>query len=306
MKKEYKSLTEEINRIKELSGVKLFKENKISKNDLMIALEKAGVEITDDMKIEIQEPVGGDKIVTINSDGGISMNEASVKDTLIKAICVVSVLGAISCSKPSNSDIGPNNTKTEIPSTKVQNNNIDIFSTNFIEHPQKYSSVEEITNSAKVAGNDGRTQYKKQTIRNNIQRIEVKPDSVIISSNTPWIGYWKFTDECRSNNHQVMIWSQIGNNPLDGVIYSGYQVGSDKSDWLSYQLIGGKGYLLSKYKINSFNYDKSKSHITVRISSPDVDNGKESILEVDYNGKYMNISNWGGGNATQVGSISEL
>ena len=105
MKKEFKSLTEELNRIKELSGVKLVKENKISKNDLITALQKAGIEVTDDMKVEIQEPAGDTKIVTVNSDGNISMNEASVKDTLIKAICVVSVLGAVSCSKPSNSDM---------------------------------------------------------------------------------------------------------------------------------------------------------------------------------------------------------
>ena len=42
MKKEFKSLTEELNRIKELSGVKLVKENKISKNDLITALTGSG------------------------------------------------------------------------------------------------------------------------------------------------------------------------------------------------------------------------------------------------------------------------
>jgi acetolactate synthase-1/2/3 large subunit len=46
MKKEFKSLTEELNRIKELSGVKLVKENKISKNDLITALQKADLLIT--------------------------------------------------------------------------------------------------------------------------------------------------------------------------------------------------------------------------------------------------------------------
>ena len=306
MKKEFKSLTEELNRIKELSGVKLVKENKISKNDLITALQKAGIEVTDDMKVEIQEPAGDTKIVTVNSDGNISMNEASVKDTLIKAICVVSVLGAVSCSKPSNSDIRPNNTQTEMPSGNEQN----AEPVDFLNVKGKTVSMDNITSGlAKwtpkpIKGDTN--QYKQPTMKSNVKRIEVRPDSVVVNSNTPWIGYWKFTDECRTNNHQVMIWSQVGDNPLDGIIYSGYQVGDDKADWSHYQLIGGKGYFLSAYKISSFNYDKSTNRATVYMSSTEVDKGATQKLEIDFDGNGMNIINWGGGRAVRVGGMGDF
>jgi hypothetical protein len=306
MKKEFKSLTEELNRIKELSGVKLVKENKISKNDLIDALQKAGIEVTDDMKVEIQEPAGNTKVVTVNSDGNISMNEASVKDTLIKAICVVSVLGAVSCSKPSNSDIRPNNTQTEMPSGNEQN----AEPVDFLNVEGKTVSMDNITSGlAKwtpkpIKGDTN--QYKQPTMKSNVKRIEVRPDSVVVNSNTPWIGYWKFTGECRVNNNQVMIWSQVGDNPLDGIIYNGYQVGPDKADWSQYQLIEGKGYFLSAYKISSFNYDKSTNRATVYMSAPDVDKGATQKLEVEFNGNEMNIINWGAGRAVRVGGMSDF
>jgi hypothetical protein len=306
MKKEFKSLTEELNRIKELSGVKLVKENKISKNDLIDALQKAGIEVTDDMKVEIQEPAGNTKVVTVNSDGNISMNEASVKDTLIKAICVVSVLGAVSCSKPSNSDIRPNNTQTEMLSGNEQN----AEPVDFLNVEGKTVSMDNIESglakwTPKPIKGDT-IQYKQQTMKSNVKGIEVRPDSVVVNSNTPWIGYWKFTGECRVNNNQVMIWSQVGDNPLDGIIYNGYQVGPDKAGWSHYQLIGGKGYFLSSYKISSFNYDKSNNRATVYMSAPDVDKGATQKLEVEFNGNEMNIINWGAGRAVRVGGMSDF
>ena len=306
MKKEFKSLTEELNRIKELSGVKLVKENKISKNDLITALQKAGIEVTDDMKVEIQEPAGDTKIVTVNSDGNISMNEASVKDTLIKAICVVSVLGAVSCSKPSNSDIRPNNTQTEMPSGNEQN----AEPVDFLNVKGKTIGMDNIESGlAKwapkpIKGDTNR--YKEPTMKPNVKRIEVRPDSVVVNSNTPWIGYWKFTGECRVNNNQVMIWSQVGDNPLDGIIYSGYQVGPEYADWSHYQLIGGKGYFMSAYRISSFEYDKVKAHATVYMSAPDVDKGATHKLEVDFDGNEMNIINWGAGRAVRVGGMGDF
>jgi len=296
----------ELNQLIKEEIKKVLKEESISDNTLMKALKKAGIEVTDDMNVELKGPTGKTKVVTVNSNGNVTMNEAGIQDKLvIAATCFILATGLVSCTKPNDSDIKPNNTQTELPSGDEENTE----SVDFLNTAGKTVTINNIlglgkyTPKPKTSKTDT-TQYKQMIMKPGIKYVEVRPDSVITNSNTPWIGYWKFTDKCRSDNHQVMIWSQVGDNPLDGIIYSGYQVGIEFSSWKAYSLIGGKGYFLSANKIKSFNYDKAKSHITVTMSAPDVDQGAIRTLEIDYNGKSMNITNWGSGNAVQVGGMS--
>jgi hypothetical protein len=297
----------ELNRLIKEEIKKVLKETSIPENKLMTALKKAGIKVTDDMNVELKGPTGKTKIVTVNSDGNVTMNEAGLKDKLlIGATCFILASGLVSCTKPKDSDIRPNNTQTEMPSGNEQN----AEPVDFLNVKGKDVTMDNIESGlAKwtpkpIKGDTNK--YKQPTMKSNVKRIEVRPDSVVVNSNTPWIGYWQFTGECRVNNNQVMIWSQVGDNPLDGIIYSGYQVGPEYADWSHYQLIGGKGYFMSAYKISSFNYDKVKAHATVYMSAPDVDKGATQKLEVDFDGNEMNIINWGAGRAVRVGGMGDF
>jgi hypothetical protein len=283
------------------------KETSIPENKLMTALKKAGIKVTDDMNVELKGPTGKTKIVTVNSDGNVTMNEVGLKDKLaIAATCLVLASGLVSCTKPKDSDLRPNNTQTEMPSGNEQN----AEPVDFLNVKGKDVTMDNIESGlAKwtpkpIKGDTNK--YKQPTMKSNVKRVEIRPDSVIVNSNTPWIGYWQFTGECRDNNQQVMIWSQVGDDPLDGIIYNGYQVGPDKADWPQYQLIGGKGYFLSAYKISSFNYDKANNRVTVYMSAPDVDKGATQKLEIDFDGNRMNITNWGSGTAVRVGGMGNF
>jgi hypothetical protein len=276
------------------------------KNDLMSALNKAGIEVTRGMNVELKDPTGKTKIVSVNSDGNVTTNEGLKDKLIIGATCFTLASGLISCTKPKDSNLRPNDTKIEMTSGEEQN----AEPVDFLNVDGETVTMDNITSGlAKwtpkpIKGDTN--QYKQPTMKPNVRRIEVRPDSVVANNNTPWIGYWKFTDECRSNNQQVMIWSQVGDNPLDGIIYSGYQVGPEYADWSHYQLIGGKGYFLSAYKISSFNYDKTNNRVTVYMSAPDVDKGATRKLEIDFNGNQMNIINWGGGRAVRVGGMGDF
>jgi len=280
------------------------KETSIPENTLMKALKKAGIEVTDDMNVELKGPTGKTKIVTVNPDGKVTMDEGIKDKLVIAATCLVLASGLVSCTKPNDSDVRPNNAQTEMPSGDEEN----VAPVDFLNTSGRTVTINNILGLGKYTPGTkkvktGTIQDKLPTMKPGIKYVEVRPDSVITNSNTPWIGYWKFTDKCRSDNHQVMIWSQVGDNPLDGIIYSGYQVGIEFSSWKAYSLIDGKGYFLSANKIKSFNYDKAKSHVTVTMSAPDVDQGAIRTLEIDYNGKSMNITNWGGGTAVQVSGM---
>lgn len=248
------------------------------------------------------------KVMTfhIDVDGELNIKNDVNENKFVKGLAALCLIGGTLTSCSDRVDIKPNDTKTQISSVKDQN----IGVVDFLNTDGKNVTIDEITNDmAKVAPKPIKSdtnQYKQPTMKSNIKRVEIRPDSVVVNSNTPWIGYWKFTDECRSNNHQVMIWSQVGDNPLDGIIYSGYQVGADKSDWSQYQLIDGKGYFLSAYKISSFNYDKANKRITAYISAPDVDKGATTKIEIAYNGNEMYITNWGGGRAVRVGGMGNF
>lgn len=295
----------ELNQLIKEEIKKALKEASIPENTLMAALKKAGIEVEDDMNVELKGPTGKTKIVTVNPDGKVTMDEGIKDKLVIAATCLVLASGLVSCTKPDNSDLRPNNAQTEMPSGEENAAPVDFLNTTgkTVTINNILAGLGKYTPKPKTTKGDT-TQYKQMVMKPNIKNVEVKPDSVITNSNTPWIGYWKFTDKCRSDNHQVMIWSQVGDNPLDGIIYSGYQVGPEFSSWKAYSLIDGKGYFLSTNKIKSFNYDKAKSHITVTMSAPDVDQGAIRTLEIDYNGKSMNITNWGSGNAVQVSGMS--
>lgn len=295
----------ELNQLIKEEIKKALKETSIPENTLMAALKKAGIEVEDGMKVELEGPTGKTKIVTVNPDGKVTMDEGIKDKLVIAATCLVLASGLVSCTKPDNSDLRPNNAQTEMPSGEENAAPVDFLNTTgkTVTINNILAGLGKYTPKPKTTKGDT-TQYKQMVMKPNIKNVEVKPDSVITNSNTPWIGYWKFTDKCRSDNHQVMIWSQVGDNPLDGIIYSGYQVGPEFSSWKAYSLIDGKGYFLSTNKIKSFNYDKAKSHITVTMSAPDVDQGAIRTLEIDYNGKSMNITNWGSGNAVQVSGMS--
>ena len=295
----------ELNQLIKEEIKKALKEASIPENTLMAALKKAGIEVEDGMKVELEGPTGKTKIVTVNPDGKVTMDEGIKDKLVIAATCLVLASGLVSCTKPNDSDLRPNNAQTEMPSGEENAAPVDFLNTTgkTVTINNILAGLGKYTPKPKTTKGDT-TQYKQMVMKPNIKNVEVKPDSVITNSNTPWIGYWKFTDKCRSDNHQVMIWSQVGDNPLDGIIYSGYQVGPEFSSWKAYSLIDGKGYFLSTNKIKSFNYDKAKSHITVTMSAPDVDQGAIRTLEIDYNGKSMNITNWGSGNAVQVSGMS--
>ena len=295
----------ELNQLIKEEIKKALKETSIPENTLMAALKKAGIEVEDDMNVELKGPTGKTKIVTVNPDGKVTMDEGIKDKLVIAATCLVLASGLVSCTKPNDSDLRPNNAQTEMPSGEENAAPVDFLNTTgkTVTINNILAGLGKYTPKPKTTKGDT-TQYKQMVMKPNIKNVEVKPDSVITNSNTPWIGYWKFTDKCRSDNHQVMIWSQVGDNPLDGIIYSGYQVGPEFSSWKAYSLIDGKGYFLSTNKIKSFNYDKAKSHITVTMSAPDVDQGAIRTLEIDYNGKSMNITNWGSGNAVQVSGMS--
>ena len=295
----------ELNQLIKEEIKKVLKETSIPENTLMAALKKAGIEVEDDMNVELKGPTGKTKIVTVNPDGKVTMDEGIKDKLVIAATCLVLASGLVSCTKPDNSDLRPNNAQTEMPSGEENAAPVDFLNTTgkTVTMNSILAGLGKYTPKPKTTKGDT-TQYKQMIMKPNIKNVEVNPDSVITNSNTPWIGYWKFTDPCRINNHQVMIWSQVGDNPLDGIIYSGYQVGPEFSSWKAYSLIDGKGYFLSTNKIKSFNYDKAKSHITVTMSAPDVDQGAIRTLEIDYNGKSMNITNWGSGNAVQVSGMS--
>ena len=295
----------ELNQLIKEEIKKALKETSIPENTLMAALKKAGIEVEDDMNVELKGPTGKTKIVTVNPDGKVTMDEGIKDKLVIAATCLVLASGLVSCTKPNDSDLRPNNAQTEMPSGEENAAPVDFLNTTgkTVTINNILAGLGKYTPKPKTTKGDT-TQYKQMVMKPNIKNVEVKPDSVITNSNTPWIGYWKFTDKCRSDNHQVMIWSQVGDNPLDGIIYSGYQVGPEFSSWKAYSLIVGKGYFLSTNKIKSFNYDKAKSHITVTMSAPDVDQGAIRTLEIDYNGKSMNITNWGSGNAVQVSGMS--
>ena len=287
------------------------KEATIPENTLMSALKKAGIEVEDDMNVELKGPTGKTKIVTVNPDGKVTMDEG-IKDSLIKAVCFVSLLGAVACNRPDDSDLRPNNTQTELPSDDEEN----VAPVDFLNTTGKTVTINNILAGLgkyipKPKFKKGDTvQYKQQTMKPDIKMglpdsVNI-PDSTTNRSDAPWVGYWKFTDPCRTNNQQVMIWTQVGNDMKKGIIYSGYQLPDTNTIYSArtYKILAdGKKYIISAYTISSIFYDEAKAHMTVTMSSPESDSGKPRILEIDYSGDNMRITSWTAGNAIRVNGL---
>ena len=296
----------ELNQLIKEEIKKALKETSIPENTLMAALKKAGIEVEDNMNVELKGPTGKTKIVTVNSDGKVTMDEG-IKDSLIKAVCFVSLLGAVACNRPDDSDLRPNDTQTELPSGDEEN----VAPVDFLNTSGKTVTINNIlaglgkyTPKPKTTKGDT-VQYKQQTMKPGV-KMELA-DSAVARNDAPWVGYWKFTDPCRTNNQQVMIWTQTGDDMKKGIIYSGYQLPDTNTIFSArtYKILAdGKKYIISAYTISSIYYDEAKAHMTVTMSSPESDSGKPRILEIDYSGNNMRITSWTSGNAIRVNGLS--
>ena len=301
----------ELNQLIKEEIKKVLKETSIPENTLMAALKKAGIEVEDDMNVELKGPTGKTKIVTVNPDGKVTMDEGIKDKLVIAATCLVLASGLVSCTKPDNSDLRPNNAQTEMPSGEENVAPVDFLNTsgktvtinNILAGLGKYIPKPKFKKGDTV-------QYKQQTMKPDIKMglpdsVNI-PDSITPRSDEPWIGYWKFTDPCRTNNQQVMIWTQVGNDKTKGIIYSGYQLPDTNTIYSArtYKILpDGKKYIISAYTISSIYYDEAKAHMTVTMSSPESDSGKPRILEIDYSGDNMRITSWTAGNAIRVSGL---
>lgn len=285
---------------------KALKETSIPENTLMIALKKAGIEVEDDMNVELKGPTGKTKIVTVNSDGKVTMDEGIKDKLVIAATCLVLASGLVSCTKPNDSDLRPNNAQTEMPSGEENAAPVDFLNTTgkTVTMNSVLAGLGKYTPKPKTTKGDT-TQYKQMIMKPGV-KMELA-DSAVARNDAPWIGYWKFTDQCRINNQQVMIWTQPGDDIKEGIIYSGYQLPDTNTIFSArtYKILAdGKKYIISAYTISSIYYDEAKAHMTVTMSSPESDSGKPHILEIDYSGNNMRITSWTSGNAIRVNGLS--
>jgi hypothetical protein len=303
------------------------KETSISDNTLMKALKKAGIEVTDDMNVELKGPTGKTKIVTVNPDGKVTMDEGIKDKLVIAATCLVLASGLVSCTKPNDSDLRPNNAQTELPAGDEEN----VAPVDFLNTSGKTVTINNILAGLgkyipKPKFKKGDTaQYKQQTMKPDIKMglpdsVNI-PDSTTGRSDAPWVGYWKFTDPCRTNNQQVMIWTQVGNDKTKGIIYSGYQLPDTNTVYSSavYKVLAdGKKYIISAYTVKYWDWNPhyknndpsapSSGRATLVISSPEVDGGADRPLAIDFidGGKKLKVASWGGGNATKVNGLSDF
>ena len=251
-------------------------------------LNRLGIDPKTDGPINItfkNKETGKSKTVTLTPNGSIEeLNESLSSKIVGLALLCTLAAGTMSCTKIKDS--GPNNTEMSSENTET--------ATAWIQNV-KQKTYQQIPDSLLKHVGPG---------------TEALPDSVILNSKTPWVGYWKFTDACRVNNKQALIWSQKDDNPLNGIVYNVIQLGKN-SGWENsqgYKELGGVGYLVTAWSIKSFKYDAAKNTTTTTLSSPEVDSGKPLDMNIQFDGKgeNLNIFNWGGGNARRVGGLSDF
>ena len=274
---------------------------------------------------------GEEKTITMGQDekGNIKvMNEAGIQDKLvIAATCFILATGLVSCTKPNDSDLRPNDTQTELPSGDEEN----IAPVDFLNTAGKTVTLDNVVTGLgkyipKSKFKKGDTaQYKQMTLKPDIKMglpdsVNI-PDSITPRSDAPWVGFWKFTDKCRVDVQQVMIWTQVGNDIKEGGrIYLGYQLPDDDKTYSSaiYKVLAdGKKYIISEYRIKYDDWIKdyknsdpsenlSGGRLTVVISSPEVDSGANRPLQIDFieGGDQLKITSWSGGHATRVKDLS--
>jgi hypothetical protein len=267
---------------------------------------------------------GEEKTITMGQDekGNVKVMDEGLKDKLMVGIvCTILASGLVSCTKPNDSDLRPNNAQTEIPSGEEEN----VAPVDFLNTTGKTVTMNSVlaglgkyTPKPKTTKGDT-TQYKQQIMKPGV-KMELA-DSAVARNDAPWIGYWKFTDKCRSDNQQVMIWAQSGDDPWASSIYLGYQLPDNDNTYSSavYKVLAdGKRYIISKYSVKYWNWqpnyknaDPSEAfggRLTVVISSPEVDSGANRPLDIDFidGGKQLKISSWGAGHATRVNGLSDF
>jgi len=238
-------------------------------------------------KSNIVKMVNGE-VIDIDDDQPEPVSEG-IKDTLkIGAICLILASGMISCTKEDS--LEPNKIENSLES------NVDFLNTQGLNVPFEVIAKTMFPQKMK---------YAKDRDRQTPTLSMGKIDSAVNNQNEPWCGYWKFTDPCRYDNGQVLIWTNPTDSEPYGSIWSGYQTVTPRVDssWNGFHLLKGKKYLIDKYTIHSFKHDKVKAHVSITMSNPNTDRGKLFPLEIDYSGKTMRITNWGGGNAVEVGGF---
>lgn len=244
------------------------------------------------------------------------------------ALCIISSLGVASCSKVSSDDIEPSKIEKTVDSSKMEKNDESV---DFLNTKGKDITLDNIITGLgkfipKPKFKKGDTaQYKQQTMKPGVtlglpDSVNI-PDSITPRIEAPWIGYWKFTDKCRSDNQQVMIWTQVGDDIKEGGrIYLGYQLPDNDKTYSSavYKVLAdGKKYIISEYRIKYDDWIKdyknsdpsenlSGGRLTVVISSPEVDSGANRPLQIDFieGGDQLKITSWGAGHATRVKDLS--
>jgi len=322
-----------INEIRRIKGIMSINESENDSDVIFDSLKDLDPEKEGTVKVKIidyrDSDEGDHKTLSVDlSDDNDEYSEEMTEDFSSKlrtyALCIISSLGVASCSKVSSDDIEPAKIeKTTEPSRIEQNDeSVDFLNTKGkdVTINNVMSGLGKYTPKAKFKKGDT-VQYKQQTMKPGVKHVEIKPDSVVTSNDAPWIGYWKFTDECRANNHQVMIWTDTNNDPWTDVIYIGYQLPDTNTVYSSsvYKVLAdGKKYIISAYTVKYWDWNPhyknndpsapSSGRATLVISSPEVDGGADRPLAIDFidGGKKLKVASWGGGNATKVNGLSDF
>ena len=309
-----------ISEIRRIKGIMSLNESEDTSDVIFDSLKDLDPEKEGTVKVKIidyrDSDEGEHKTLSVDlSDDNDEYSEEMTEDFSSKlrtyALCIISSLGVASCSKVPSEDIEPSKIEKTVGSSKMDQNSesVDFFNTegkdvtvnNIMSGLGKYTPKPKFKKCDTV-------QYKQQTMKPNV-KMQLA-DSAEARSDAPWVGYWKFTDKCRADNRQVMIWTQTGDDiKKDAIIYSGYQLPDDDTTYSArtYKILDdGKKYIILGYTISSIFYNKATAHMTVTMSSPTSDSGKPWTLEIDYSGNNMRVTSWAAGNAIRVNGLSDF
>jgi hypothetical protein len=320
-----------ISEIRRIKGIMSINESENTSDVIFDSLKDLDPEKEGTVKVKIidyrDSDEGEHKTLSVDlSDDNDEYSEEMTEDFSSKlrtyALCIISSLGVASCSKVSSDDIEPSKIEKTVDSSKMEKNDESV---DFLNTKGKDVALDNIItglgkfNPKPKSAKSDTVQYKQMTLKPNV-KMEL-PDSAVARNDAPWIGYWKFTDKCRADNQQVMIWAQSEDDPWMSNIYIGYQLPDNDNTYSSaiYKVLAdGKKYILSKYSVkywdwqpNFKNSDPSEDfggRLTVVVSSPEVDSGENRPLQIDFidGGKQLKISSWGAGHATRVKGLSDF
>ena len=325
-----------ISEIRRIKGIMSLNESEDTSDVIFDSLKDLDPEKEGTVKVKIidyrDSDEGEHKTLSVDlSDDNDEYSEEMTEDFSSKlrtyALCIISAVGVASCSKVSSEDIEPAKIEKTVEPSKIEKNteSVDFLNTKGkdVTINNVMSGLGKYTPKPKFKKGDT-VQYKQFEMKPNAimglpDSINI-PDSITPRSDAPWIGFWKFTDPCRVNNHQVMIWTQVGNDRMKGRVYLGYQLPDDDKTYSSavYKVLAdGKKYIISEYEIKYEDWIKdyknsdpsenlSGGRLTVVVSSPEVDSGKNNPLQIDFiaGGDQLKITSWSGGHATRVKDLS--